>query len=426
MGGNAFKELGTAKRLTSEEYILVSGCILLKVLGFEAEKVRSVAEKKTHGDIDILIYHEMSDEEILRQLKQLNKDVSHYYNVLGFIRNGETSSVALSGENPSDFIQVDFIRSKDPCTARLCYDFNDLGGLIGKLARVCGLKLTDTGLYYPVYINYQKYDDVAIASNIPDILALLDLDLGAWQAGFSTYEEAFVWLLRSKFADPRKIMAGFTQEGLRRNEKRETFQRFKEFISTEHTLPLWAPSVEDPKHFVKNRLQFFNSAGLPEGITERHWFHAADNFQQGLKEVHSRYAYEQLYSAKMNGRVIIEATGFSGKAVAAIRKGILLHPGWSELIIGGSEDAILIKLIEGKQKMEIAWNELEATGSWRTNLSLGELLSEAYSRGTLPDSTYFSIAHILLHSDFYEIEGFKLVLQDIHILSGIVRETEYV
>ena len=139
MGGNVFKNHNT-KRISEDVLLelqkeLSNLCNSNNVAHYF---VKSVKEKKDHGDIDILYHGDLSF------LSSLNYPIH---------KNGDVTSILYL-----NCYQVDFIKTKldELKIASFFYDYNDFGNLCGRLLKKNGYKLKPSGLFYRGISWWQK------------------------------------------------------------------------------------------------------------------------------------------------------------------------------------------------------------------------------------------------------------------------------
>jgi len=187
-------------------------------------------DKKDFGDLDIIIKNTVPTEKLL---KLFTGSECHY----------DQSETTVSF-NYKDF-QIDFIRVKpeDFQIAFHYFSYNDLGNLIGQLARMNYLKFGSDGLKYVHYIKGQKIGTINVSKNIDKILTFLDLNPSKFHAGFDSLKEVFDYVIKSKYFNPYVSDLepyGYSEAGValyrlnkinrERNYKRKTYQEWLEYI----------------------------------------------------------------------------------------------------------------------------------------------------------------------------------------------------
>lgn len=264
---------------------------ILKFYGIEYRIPLYYRDKKDFGDLDILIKKEVPTETLLNIFKNCE-----YFN------NGGT----VISFNFKDF-QIDFIKikSEDFEIANHYYSYNDLGNLIGQLAKFNHLKFGFDGLMYNHYVGNQKVATIEISKDIDKILTFLDLDPKQFHRGFDTIEEVFDYVVKSKYFNPYISDLepyGYSDAGValyrinkmnrERNTKRKTYQAWLEYIKKFKTGEANYKFREDTnKEEAINRIdKFFPEVHLKEKIAE------IDNDIAKKKEI----------KKKFNGNVVIK------------------------------------------------------------------------------------------------------------------------
>jgi hypothetical protein len=186
--------------------------------------------KKDFGDLDVLIKKTVPTSKLL---SIFNNCECHY-----------DKSESCVSFNYKDF-QIDFIRI-EPNDLEIAYhyfSYNDLGNLIGQLAKANGLKYGFDGLKFNYYIKGQLKGSISISKNIDEILTFLDLDPIKFHKGFNAIEEVFDYVIASKYFNPYVFDLepyAFSDTGValyrinkinrERNVKRKTYQEWLKYV----------------------------------------------------------------------------------------------------------------------------------------------------------------------------------------------------
>lgn len=228
MGGKLFN----TKRLPLNEFNIYRNHMenMLQFFGIEYKIPLYFRNKEDFGDLDVLIKKTVPTNKLL--------------NIFRFYESHYDKSEAVVSFNYKDF-QVDFIKIEPENfdIAFHYYSYNDLGNLIGQLAKINHLKFGFDGLKYNHYVNGQKKGTIYVSKNIDEILTFLDLDKDKFNAGFDTIEDVFDYVIKSKYFNPYISDLepyGFNSEGValyrinkinrERNTKRKTYQLWLEYI----------------------------------------------------------------------------------------------------------------------------------------------------------------------------------------------------
>lgn len=223
MGGNIFDN---TKRATKEEYFNIYipevSTLLYSVGITDFRIIPAIGEKEDFGDLDIVV------DNTPHTLSKIHKITEQFPSVY----NSDYVSFRYK-----DF-QVDLIRipilSLDYSVKY--YSYNDLGNLVGRLAKAnFGIKHGHLGLYFPQF----SKDGMRILNNhllsldFNTILEMLQLDVNKYQQGFNTYKEMFDFVISSPFFIP-EIFAfeNLNNKNRVRDRKRKTYNMFLKYLDT--------------------------------------------------------------------------------------------------------------------------------------------------------------------------------------------------
>lgn len=227
MGGNLFK-LGRRPRA---EYLVIEDKVracLDGLLGDGYRIPRYYASKPDFGDLDVVV--SSAAIEALGGWERFCQAIASELSV------AQSKSVGHVYSTVVEQFQVDyFVRDAELLEATYNYlSFNDLGNLIGKIFRRLGLKYGEEGLHYVFRRESQpSYKrDLLISRDWPRILAFLELDVAAWQAGFDRLEDMFAWVVASPYFSiaPYEAQDRTTE---RRARSRPTMARFIGWLEAE-------------------------------------------------------------------------------------------------------------------------------------------------------------------------------------------------
>ena len=180
MGGNIFKN---STRLSDIEYYLLSEIIISKLKSCvqRIELIKSYKNKKSFGDMDLLISENISQEKLKNIFGIENKDISTNGNITSFLYNN---------------FQIDLISHSiihfDMCL--FYYNYNDFGNILGKIYRRFGLKLTQENLVYLI-----GHKEIIISTNPKDILNFLKLKDTPITTGFIELKDIFDYFIDTPY-----------------------------------------------------------------------------------------------------------------------------------------------------------------------------------------------------------------------------------
>lgn len=287
MGGRAFIQKGIeTRRVSKDEYdeIYLELFPKLSKLFGTVELVKSYDTKETFGDMDILV----------KDYKYPNKDIKLV--IYGefetdIIKNGNVYSLVYKD------VQIDIIKVKSSEweTTRTYYAYNDLGNLMGRIARQMGFRYGSQGLFYSYKSRYGFYaQDVIVSMDVPKIFNFLGFDYELYLMGFETLEEVFNFVVSSKYFTPTIFQyENLDHTNRLRNRKRDSYRKFLEYIKDMDGSSI----VEVPKDkYYSMAINFFGS-----------------EFTDKLSELsyHDDITYE--IRQKFNGNIVSQITHLEGK-----------------------------------------------------------------------------------------------------------------
>jgi len=225
MGGNAIKN---TQRVSAEEYHRRAD-ILKRTLDdiiaglpvrVKYSVVPSYANKPDFGDMDVIWMQDWANDI----------DVSRLTSPFGTetVRNGNVVSINWDG------MQLDFIKMSEHeyDFALKYYSFNDLGNLIGRIARTLGFKFGHDGLYTRAEYNNHVVNDHCVTSDWDEALTMLGFDPVRWHQGFNELSDIFDYVIGSRwFRKEAFLMENRNHDARQRDRKRKVYMAFLERVS---------------------------------------------------------------------------------------------------------------------------------------------------------------------------------------------------
>lgn len=228
---------------------------LSRMTGFHFSFIPEIQSKETFGDMDILVttYFPLKKDNCFN----IHKEVSifgYYSNIStkqfleiamknhfkekyqGVVKNSDTWSFAI------DDMQLDFIFQDNTLNMpKFYFSNNDMGNLIGRIARSIGLKFGHSGLFLPVrdYDNSHIIDELLLSNQWENILPFLGFsqktineNLIYFKKGFPTFEDMYKFVISSELFDGSKYdLDKLNQQNRIRNKKRKTYMDFIEYLN---------------------------------------------------------------------------------------------------------------------------------------------------------------------------------------------------
>lgn len=282
MGGNAIKN---TRRVPLSEYEEIKRTLINKLTEFGYAYVLDIphiGEKKDFGDLDLLLPKP--------KLNDLSKYLSNYLNSKEVKINGDIISFEYRN------FQVDLIHvSEENIKLHQTYfSYNDLGMLMGVLAKRIRCKYGGDGLYYRWYSkNLEKRRDILLSKDPKIIFEVLGLSFSRFKKGFSTFREMFEFVRTSPLFDTQSFVSqeNWNHRRRTRNNKRKTWHDFVEYCRT-NTL------IENLKPY--NCIDYISR------------FFDIDLYGQ-IKKIEEEEQRKNLIKRKFNGNLVNEITGLQGK-----------------------------------------------------------------------------------------------------------------
>lgn len=268
MGGKAIKNVKT-KRLGRREYEDIKSDVLSK-LSYKFKKKAvpfSYSEKESFGDLDVVVANDKMGGMELRSF------IETVFSPNEIVKNDDCWSFDYRE------FQVDLIKeSEENFNTRVSYmSYNDLGNLVGGIAKGFGLKYGEKGLCYDVYFKGQKIkENIVISKDQRRIFWFLDLDHEKWERGFSSREEIFEFVYSSKYFNVDHYrMENLNKINRDRNQKRDTYMAFLEWLN-EINSPKRYPFKENKISYVDQIDAFFPEVNLVEEIRKAEFEHTKE------------------------------------------------------------------------------------------------------------------------------------------------------
>lgn len=287
MGGNAlgFETL----RLNANEYHKLAEVITDIVPG--AVLIPSYRQKPNFGDMDLLY------EKGLIEPYELKFRLEEHFELQGESKNGDVLSVGVNVVVPYSTLetfQLDFIGvPADSFNFSYNYfSYNDMGNLLGRVARRIGLKFGHKGLFYIQRDGDQVLKEHLLTNKFSIALDHLGYDVDRYYEGFDTLEDMFKFVMSSRFYDFNKFDLSQRNHKARiRDEKRPNYRAFLEY------------ATKNPK--VQNI--------MPEEGGRTYAFGAFPQFYKDYFEILDAHNLHKEFKAKYNGNLVMRVTGLQGK-----------------------------------------------------------------------------------------------------------------
>lgn len=223
MGGKALNtnteriDLKTYNKIKTEIY-----CKLRDELNYnDVRFIPFYKSKDSFGDLDILVSEPKPNNLISFLYDNLNtKDLKINHDIVSFeYKDFQIDLIHC----PAEYLDI----------AQTYFSYNDLGMLMGTVAKKINCKYGHTGLYYIKYnSDKSKKWEIFLSKEPRKIFNFLDLDYDVFLRGFNTLEEIYDYIYSSTLFDSNNFLyeKEWNHRKKTRNRKRPTWQKFIEYI----------------------------------------------------------------------------------------------------------------------------------------------------------------------------------------------------
>lgn len=287
MGGNALKEFGIeTRRADKYEYFKLTEEVtkVLDANNIANRITRSVRNKSSYGDADILVEHNPYCEG----------KPDWVWNIKRYF--GEDTPVFSNGgvySFPYKNFQVDFI-TIEWGNVSICdsYFAFSSGMLMGRILAMFGIKYGHNGLWYKIKYNGNTIKEIKLTSDPKIVFEIGGFDYAKFQEGFESEEEFFLWIMSSKYFTKSLFQfENLDHKNRTRNRKRPDYNRFLQFIDS-HLGNEIIVLDESPRNKL---LSYFPTI--------------VDAENEAIAEAKKAEELAQ----KFNGNIVMEITGLTGK-----------------------------------------------------------------------------------------------------------------
>lgn len=307
MGGNAIKNVITRRYQSQEYYELETEVHNMLGIAFPLSTFRTIPSyknKQSFGDMDIVVtsvpYNWTDVIERLFSPKEM-------------VKNGN----CLSFEYKEFQIDLITCSGDEFYTALNYFSYNDLGNLLGRIARKLGFKYGHDGLSYDFREGTEQYRNVVLLTNIDEILILLGYSPERYHQGFDELVDIFEFVVSSPYFDKEIFGLENRNHAARvRDAKRKTYTDFL----------IWLETYDQP-----SPLKIGNNDLLA-------WqFENVPHFVNIYQEVMANWAQDKLFKTLYNGEIVSKATSLTGKELGEFMK-------WLNFIHGNRLRTIILSM----------------------------------------------------------------------------------
>lgn len=299
MGGRALLQAGIeTKRIDRNSFDKLYKELepKLKTIYEKVKLIPFYRTKETFGDMDILVSEPKSDLR-LKGANDFRLLFQKLFKPNAIIHNGNVWSFDQNS------FQIDVIKTKPKYwdTTLTYYSYNDLGNLMGRIARRLGFRYGHYGLKGTFKSKYGFSDyEYFVNDNIPLIFEFLGFDYDEFYAGFDTLEEIFEYVVNSEYFEPSIFLYENLDHTNRvRNKKRDSYRKFIEYISD----TVLDENVIDKDYHFKRALVMFGDDLINNIETLKVYDEQLNRVRQ-----------------KFNGNIVMELTGLKGRELGEFIK----------------------------------------------------------------------------------------------------------
>lgn len=187
-------------------------------------------QKQYFGDIDILYIH---NYDFIKKRNDLSYIDDKYIYTNEIVKNGDVISINLFNH------QIDFIKisNENFDIAKNYFSYGDLGAILGYIFSYYNLKFGQDGLWTYIYDNTDDKstarEKIFLSNNSEEIFNFLGLKV-LQVNDFNKIEDIFEYIISSKYFN-KKIFNFLNSAHRKRNEKREMYKKFIEYLNENDT-----------------------------------------------------------------------------------------------------------------------------------------------------------------------------------------------
>lgn len=322
MGGNALKNCET-RRLQKAEYLVLVERVINDLKNELSEpnwdrRVKNIpyyTSKEDFGDADILIDSCMLPADwVDRMVKKWDSKETY--------SNGDCVSFEVDG------FQVDVIKSpsQEYEFAYNYFSYNDLGNLIGRMAKKLGLKYGHDGLWYVFRDGDQVVENILISYDPKRVYEILGLE---YRKDFDTLEDIFEFVSSSWYFNPDiYLFENLNHISRIRDRKRKTYNAFLQWCEQNKSqFDTTFKFNEDKNAYLPYLFEFFKQEG----------------FRDKWMAAKCKMLLQRDNRDKYSGEDVIKITGLTGKELGAFMT--LLRTLWhKDFVTVNSKEAIMMKV----------------------------------------------------------------------------------
>lgn len=318
MGGHALSL--PSIRLPAAQYHALEADILARLRGRYPEKrieaILAYAEKRDFGDMDLLI-DDVNGYDA--------RAIATCLDACEVVPNGDVTSIGI--RLPQGVFQIDLLKTPTPCFdfAARYFGFNDLGNLLGRVARRFGAKFGQRGLLYPLVDaenSFRLLAELTITLDFAEALRLLGYDPVRYETlrstgGFRTLDDIFAYVVSSPYVHrDLYLLENLNHRARVRDAKRPTYNAFLAWLAqqTAATLPAYQWAAAGTRAAAAQQQAFLGAA-----------FAACPRFEHDYGLAMQDWQRKKIIRQRYNGKLVGRITGLFGYALGQLMQTVRQH-----------------------------------------------------------------------------------------------------
>lgn len=319
-------DLSLGRRLDADQYremILAVKIDFVAAFGYERrfKIVESYSEKESFGDISVILEDDATGDYRTTLARALGSPgFREMRRTTAFMKEGVVVNVTLIAPQSFDYA-VQFKA------------FNDMNGIISRIASKMGLKHSVDGLKYFLNDGGVVFAEITLTTDFEAALKFLGYDLARYRQGFKNLDEIFEFVVSTSFFNPDLYDEKSSFICMVRQSRRKTFNAFLNWLKSptglalsERCMRAWFDYPDHKSHWVEYfKLEFSH---LDQEI-------AVQN------EKYNRYLQSRQY---FNTHLVMNQTGLNGRRLATFVDEIKTHLGsqeaFADWVLQSGKDAV--------------------------------------------------------------------------------------
>ena len=313
MGGSALKNV-ESRRLSRVDYLRAEHDAIQAIRTVvgpvpRLESILAYRTKQDFGDLDLLL-------EDVSLPPNLNESLA------GVLRSREYAQTENSNVTSFDFdgFQVDVIVTPPELydTSVNYFAWNDLGNLMGCVARKLGVHFGWDGLSYRLMDGTEQIDRIVVSRDNGRILTFLGYDPIRHSQGFDTPQEIFEYAASSRFFSPEiYLLENRNAKSRVRDAKRKTYASFLRWLKDPQGLAAFQEATGWTPQEARTAEGAEGGSGVPCDANLRRLRAEFPGCAAAIDKALADRARMAVFKESFNGEVVSRMTGLRYAALGA-------------------------------------------------------------------------------------------------------------